>query len=152
MGESLTVLIIQTQPNATRHGRSPWDDSRHRRSAGEQDHSGGEGRVSFWGIFLGHSLARLWRCSGFVVFSYMATTSSSACRLSWRTHMAGGYMNGKIATVPKAEDLRRASESLHRIIGLTSGLPEDCQADAAFRERLELAAEVLESAAHPHSR
>ena len=61
-------------------------------------------------------------------------------------------MNGKIATVPKAEDLRQASDALNRIIELTTGLSEDSQADAAFRERLELAAEVLKSAARPQSR
>ena len=49
----------------------------------------------------------------------------------------------------KAEDLFQTSEALRRIIELTSGLPEDSQADAAFRERLELAAEVLNAAANP---
>ena len=56
-----------------------------------------------------------------------------------------------MATVPTAQDLRQASEALHRIIELTSGLPEDSQADAHFRERLELAAEVLKTAAGPPS-
>jgi hypothetical protein len=54
--------------------------------------------------------------------------------------------------VPKAEDLRQTSGTLRRIIELTSGLIEDSQADAAFRERLELAAEVLSAAATPQPR
>ena len=57
-----------------------------------------------------------------------------------------------MTNVPKAEDLRRTSDTLHRIVELTSNLSEDSQADAAFRERLELAAEVLNAAAHPRSK
>ena len=37
-----------------------------------------------------------------------------------------------------------------RVTELTAGLPKDSQADAAFRERLELAAEVLKATANPH--
>lgn len=44
--------------------------------------------------------------------------------------------------MPKAEDLRHTSDTLRRIIELTSGLVQDSQADAAFRERLELAANL----------
>ena len=53
--------------------------------------------------------------------------------------------------VATARDLREAAEALRRVVQLTQGLPEDSQADAAFRERLELAAAVLMAAADPSS-
>jgi phage-related baseplate assembly protein len=43
-------------------------------------------------------------------------------------------------------ELRETAASLRRITELTAGLDQDSQADAAFRERLELAAEVLSAA------
>lgn len=54
--------------------------------------------------------------------------------------------------MPSVRELRETADSLRRITELTAGLPEDSQADAAFRERLELAAEVLSAAANPHIR
>jgi hypothetical protein len=56
---------------------------------------------------------------------------------------------GRMVHMPNDRDLRHAAVALRRIVELTSGLPEDSQADAAFRERLELVAEVLEAAANP---
>lgn len=64
----------------------------------------------------------------------------------------GRYSDGRMTIVPKAEDLRQASDALRRIIELTAGLGDDSQADAAFRERLKRAAEVLSATAKPNSR
>ena len=49
--------------------------------------------------------------------------------------------------VASANDLRRTARSLRKVVELTEGLPEDSPADARLRDRLELAADVLEAAA-----
>jgi hypothetical protein len=49
--------------------------------------------------------------------------------------------------VPTASQLRGAARQLRLISELTEHLPEDSPSDAALRDRLELAAEVLEGAA-----
>jgi hypothetical protein len=56
----------------------------------------------------------------------------------------------RIDCVPTHRELKEAAASLRRIMELTAELNQDSQADAAFRERLELAAEVLEVAATRH--
>lgn len=52
-----------------------------------------------------------------------------------------------IIDVPGARDLRRAADSLRQIVALTERLPDESPPDAALRDRLELAADVLEGAA-----
>lgn len=49
--------------------------------------------------------------------------------------------------MPTARDLRQAADTLRRIVELTEDLPDDSPPDAALRDRLELAADVLEGAA-----
>lgn len=48
--------------------------------------------------------------------------------------------------MPSNRDLRQAAESMRRIVELTEHLPGDSPPDASLRDRLELAAEVLDSA------
>ena len=44
-------------------------------------------------------------------------------------------------------DTSKAAESLRKVAALTSNLPDDSPSDAKLRDRLELAAEVLDAAA-----
>jgi hypothetical protein len=44
-------------------------------------------------------------------------------------------------------DISKAAERLRKAAALTVGLPDDSLADAKLRDRLELAAEVLDAAA-----
>jgi hypothetical protein len=49
--------------------------------------------------------------------------------------------------MPSNRNLRQAADTLHRIVELTEQLPDDSPPDRALRDRLELAADVLEGAA-----
>jgi hypothetical protein len=49
--------------------------------------------------------------------------------------------------VPSPKDMRQAAESLRKLADRTTGLPEDSPADAQLRDRLELAADVLDAGA-----
>jgi len=48
--------------------------------------------------------------------------------------------------MPSNRDLRQVADTLRRIVELTEHLPDDSSPDAALRDRLELAADVLEGA------
>lgn len=52
-----------------------------------------------------------------------------------------------MVSVPLKDDLRRAARSIRRIVENTAGLPGDSPRDAQLRERLDLAAHVLDAAA-----
>jgi len=54
---------------------------------------------------------------------------------------------GRMEVVPSNRDLRQVANTLRRIVELTEHLPEDSPPDAALRDRLELAADVLEGTA-----
>ena len=47
----------------------------------------------------------------------------------------------------RQRDFRKAAESLRKIAGETAGLPDDSLTDAQLRDRLELAADVLDATA-----
>ncbi len=49
--------------------------------------------------------------------------------------------------VPSPDELRRAAETLREVVAATAGLPEDSPDDKQLRERLTLAAVVLDAAA-----
>ncbi|HAM02706.1 MAG TPA: hypothetical protein DCQ30_10860 [Acidimicrobiaceae bacterium] len=48
---------------------------------------------------------------------------------------------------PSRATVRRAVEALRRIAAHTTGLPDDSPADSQLRDRLELAADVLDATA-----
>jgi CubicO group peptidase (beta-lactamase class C family) len=54
---------------------------------------------------------------------------------------------GGMAKSPKPSDISKAAESLRQVAAHTSGLPEDSATDAQLRDRLELAADVLDAVA-----
>lgn len=47
--------------------------------------------------------------------------------------------------------LRQAAMTLRKVADLTTGLPDDSPADARLRDRLDLAAAVLDATANAHS-
>jgi hypothetical protein len=53
----------------------------------------------------------------------------------------------EVAGNRRPTDICKAAESLRKVAALTVGLPDDSPADAKPRDRLELAAEVLDAAA-----
>ncbi len=52
-----------------------------------------------------------------------------------------------MAATVKKTDMAAAADSLRLVVEKTKGLPEDTSKDAALRERLELAADVLDASA-----
>lgn len=50
-----------------------------------------------------------------------------------------------VARRRRPTDTHKAAQSLRKIADLTYGLPEDSPADAHLRDRLELAADVLDA-------
>ena len=52
-----------------------------------------------------------------------------------------------MVTMPSAHDLRRAVRSIRAIIEKTTDLPDDSPRSAQLRDRLSLAADVLDAAA-----
>jgi len=48
--------------------------------------------------------------------------------------------------VSSQEDLRRAADAIRKVVAQSEGLSENSRADAGLRERLELAADVLDDA------
>ena len=51
--------------------------------------------------------------------------------------------------MPTARDLRQTADALRRIAELTEDLPGETSKDLALRDRLELAARVLDASANP---
>ena len=49
--------------------------------------------------------------------------------------------------VPSTKEMRHAAISLRKIAEATTGLPDDSPTDARMRDRLELAADVLDAGA-----
>ena len=47
--------------------------------------------------------------------------------------------------VPSKGEMHRAAEVLRRVVATTRGLPDDSPADAHLRDRLDLAADVLDA-------
>lgn len=57
-----------------------------------------------------------------------------------------------MAVMASNRDLHRAARSIRAIIEATANLPDDSPHDAQLRDRLDLAADVLDAAADlPHS-
>ena len=68
----------------------------------------------------------------------------------WKDGPSGARFRGndeRMGNVPSAHQLRAVSRQLRLISELTEHLPDDSPPDAALRDRLELAADVLEGAA-----
>ncbi len=49
--------------------------------------------------------------------------------------------------MPSPEDIHRSAEIVRKLVALTEGLPDDSPVDARLRDRLELAADVLDATA-----
>jgi len=57
----------------------------------------------------------------------------------------GGVAASRRSDPQKVEEMEKAAESLRKVAALTSGLAEDSPTDAQLRDRLELAADVLDA-------
>jgi hypothetical protein len=86
------------------------------------------------------------------IFSPIEATHAANLTRSIRDKSSFGAASDRITLMTKRRDLQRTADSIHRIVELTSDLPGDSQADAAFRERLELAVEVLSAAGNWQSK
>lgn len=60
-------------------------------------------------------------------------------------HYSSVY-DAKMVTVPSNHDLRQAARVLRRVVAITADLADDSPRDAQLRDRLELAADVLDAA------